>query len=72
MPDKTMRQRTTYHSRSCGLHLCYHIAQGFYLTDPRSYIEEAGEPKFRCEHCGRRASRRGRLCQAQALKEESR
>ena len=60
--NRTTRPGKTYHSRSCNLHLCYGVAQGFYLVDPHDYIEEVGEPRFRCERCGRQAQRPGRLC----------
>lgn len=62
MANGMMPRKTHYHSRSCNLHLCYNVAQGYYLGDPRAYIREVGEPRFRCGHCGRQARRSGNLC----------
>lgn len=43
-------------------HLCYIVSQGFNVTDEQSYLELIAYPKFRCGHCGRRASSDGSLC----------
>lgn len=62
MADRTISRNSVYHSRGSNLHLCYNVAQGFYLGDPRAYIRQVGEPRFRCAHCGRQAQRRANLC----------
>jgi hypothetical protein len=72
MTDRNTMHKKTYHSRGCDLHLCYSVAQGYYLQDPRAYGRQVGEPRFRCEHCGRRAQRRANLCVPQPIKESPR
>jgi hypothetical protein len=43
-------------------HLCYIVSQGFHLTDEQSYFALVTDPKFRCSHCGKRATHNSNLC----------
>jgi hypothetical protein len=43
-------------------HLCYILSQGFHLGDKQSYLALIAVPNFRCNHCGKQASRKRNLC----------
>jgi hypothetical protein len=43
-------------------HLCYIVSQGFDLADEPSYRALVTNPKFRCNHCGRKAASEKNLC----------
>jgi hypothetical protein len=62
MAKVAWKRKRTYYSGSCRLHLCYNVAQGFYLTDGHAYADAVAGPRFQCEHCGRVAHWHGNLC----------
>ena len=60
-----MNGKTVLTQNNCGLpeeHLCYIMSQGFHLTDEQSYVHLITDPRFRCNHCGKQASRKRNLC----------
>jgi len=62
MAVKIAESNTECHSETHSEHLCYIISQGFHLSDDPQYKALVEEPKYRCNHCGRKAKSNGTLC----------
>jgi len=62
MAIKIAQSNTECNCETHSEHLCYIISQGLHLSDTRQYKALVAKPKYRCDHCGRKAKSNGNLC----------
>jgi hypothetical protein len=67
MAPKETNGEMTYRCEQYDRHLCYRVAQGYYLASDGDCRAPTTYLRYRCTHCGRKARRRGSLCRPAIL-----
>lgn len=62
MAEENALHNTQCNSESHDQHLCYLMSQGFHLSDEQEYEALTSDPRFQCDHCGRKANGDHSLC----------
>ena len=62
MLEQNVQHNTECKSEEHDQHLCYIISQGFHLSDEQELKALTENPKFKCNHCGRKANSDRNLC----------
>ncbi len=67
MTEKQMEHNSECKNEGHDKHLCFLMYEGFHLSNPKEYKEMVQNAQFRCQNCGRTASKSEYLCDPIAL-----
>ena len=70
MATEHVHHNTECKSEDHDKHLCYITSQGFHLSDAEEFKALINEPKYKCQHCGRKANSDENLCVPVKLQSE--